>query len=482
MSLLSRQFPAAGAQHSGEAPALPHSPFASPGAAPLPPAHVAGPAPDSLPVVPPEPTSIAESGLGQGFLNDLVLKVVYFHGNITAQQIAEVTRMPFFGVLDKVLEFLKLEEYVDIIGAQGGFGERSFQYTLAGKGRVKIHEVLARSQYAGAAPVPLDAYIQMVARQAVGELVVDTQAVRAAFSHLVVSDRMLDKIGPAANSARSLFLYGPPGNGKTTIAEGISHMLGGYVLIPYAVEVDGQIIKVYDPLNHKAVPMPATPEPEQRLGPDGKPLPLPPQPDRRWVVCRRPQVVVGGELILEQLELIFDPIAKVYEAPYQMKANGGLFLIDDFGRQKCRPQDLLNRWIVPLEKKIDYLALQTGKKIQVPFDVLIVFSTNLSPQDLVDDAFLRRIRHKIEVPNPAPDEYREIFRRVAKAKGVQYTDEGLRYLILERYKRDGRDLRACHPRDLCDQILDEAKYRSIAPMMSRELIDRAYEAYFVKLA
>ncbi|MEN9937796.1 MAG: hypothetical protein RLZZ387_4375 [Chloroflexota bacterium] len=478
MSFLSREFSAAEAaraqqSHSG-AEQHPSSPFATPSAGATP--------GNQLPQIPPEPTSIVESGLTMGFLNDLVLKVVYFHGNITAQQIADVSRLPFFGVLDKVLEFLKLEEYVDIIGSQGGFGERSFQYTIAGKGRIKIHEVISRSQYAGPAPVPLDVYIEMVRRQAVGELVVDTQTVRDAFSHLVVNERMLDKIGPAANSARSLFLYGPPGNGKTTIAEGISNMLGGYVLIPYAVEVDGQIIKVFDPLNHKTVPVPTNSEPEQRIGYDGKPLPLPPQPDRRWVVCKRPQVVVGGELIMDQLELIFDPISKVYEAPYQMKANGGLFLIDDFGRQKCRPQDLLNRWIVPLEKKIDYLALQTGKKIQVPFDVLIVFSTNLSPQDLVDDAFLRRIRHKIEVPNPAPDEYREIFRRVAKAKGVQYNDEGLRYLIMERYKRDGRDLRSCHPRDICDQLLDEAKYRGAAPVMSRELIDRAYDAYFVKLA
>jgi predicted ATPase with chaperone activity len=432
--------------------------------------------------LPPEPTSIAESGLGQGFLNDLVLKVVYFHGNITGQQIAEVTKLPFFGVLDKVLEFLKLEEYVDIIGAQGGFGERAFQYTIAGKGRIKIHEVIGRSQYAGPAPVPLDDYLAIVARQAVGDLVVDAQTVRDAFSHLVVSERMLDKIGPATNSARSLFLYGPPGNGKTTIAEGIANMLGGAVLIPYAVEVDGQIIKVFDPLNHRPLPLPAQPEPEQRVGFDGKPLPLPPQPDRRWVRCKRPQVVVGGELILEQLELIFDPISKVYEAPYQLKANGGLFLIDDFGRQKCRPQDLLNRWIVPLEKKVDYLALQTGKKIQVPFDVLIVFSTNLSPQDLVDDAFLRRIRHKIEVPNPAPDEFREIFRRVAKAKSIQYNDDGLRYLIMDRYRRDARDLRACHPRDLCDQLVDEARYRGVSPTMTKELLDRAYDAYFVKLA
>jgi predicted ATPase with chaperone activity len=430
---------------------------------------------------PNEPASIAETGLNAGFLNDLVLKVIYFNGNITAQEIGEVTRLPFLGVLDKVLEFLKLEEYVDIVGAQGGFSERSFQYVVAGKGRLKIAEVLDRSQYAGPAPVPLDSYIEMVRRQSIGEMVVDGATVRRAFSHLVVNERMLDKIGPAANSARSLFLYGPPGNGKTTIAEGIANMLGGLVLIPYAVEVDGQVIKVFDPLNHKPVDQPPAPEPEP-AGPFGPArAAAPAQPDRRWVLCQRPQVVVGGELIMEQLELIFDPISKVYEAPYQMKANNGLFLIDDFGRQKCRPTDLLNRWIVPLEKKVDYLALQTGKKLQIPFDVLIVFSTNLSPKDLVDDAFLRRIRHKIEVPNPAPEEFREIFKRVCKAKQIAYSDDGLRYLLQEHYMKARRDLRACHPRDLCDQILDEAKYRGVQPAMTKDLLDRACEAYFVKL-
>jgi predicted ATPase with chaperone activity len=435
-----------------------------------------------LPVLPPEPGSIAETGLGMGFLTDLILKVIYFYGNITAQQIEAVTKLPFLGVLDKVLEFLKLEEYVDIIGAQGGFSERAFQYVVATKGRVKVHEVLDRSQYAGPAPVTLEAYVAMVKRQAMGELVVNAQTVREAFSSLVVNERMLDKIGPAANSARSLFLYGPPGNGKTTIAEGIANMLGGYIIIPYAIEVDGQIIKLYDPLNHRVVDAPAAPVGEQGRPFVGGPAQAARQPDRRWLVCKRPQVVVGGELILEQLELIFDPIAKVYEAPYQLKANGGLFLIDDFGRQKCRPQDLLNRWIVPLEKKTDYLALQTGKKLEVPFDVLIVFSTNLSPHDLVDDAFLRRIRHKIEVGNPTPDEYREIFKLVCRAKQIPYSDDGLRYLIQEHYLKVRRDLRACHPRDLCEQILDEAKYRGVAPAMTKDLLDRACEAYFVKLA
>lgn len=437
---------------------------------------------NAFPTLPPEPTSIAESGLGMGFLTDLVLKVVYFYGNITGQQLSEVTKLPYLNVLDKVLEFLKLEEYVDIIGTQGGFSERSFQYVLGTKGRLKVNEVLDRSQYAGPAPVPLESYIAMVNRQAIGEMTVNARVVRDGFNGLVINDRMLDKIGPAANSARSLFLYGPPGNGKTTIAEGIANMLGGLVLIPYTVEIDGQIIKVFDPLNHRPVPMPSAPEPEP-IGPFGNaPSGAPAQPDQRWVVCKRPQVVVGGELILEQLELIFDPIAKIYEAPYQLKANGGLFLIDDFGRQKCRPQDLLNRWIVPLEKKFDYLALQTGKKLQVPFDVLIVFSTNLSPKDLVDDAFLRRIRHKLEVPNPSPDEFREIFKLVCKAKKIPYNDDGLRYLVQEHYLKVRRDLRACHPRDLCDQILDEAKYRGTQPAMTKELLDRACEAYFVKFS
>lgn len=433
-----------------------------------------------LPEIPPQPTSIAETGLTMGFLTDLVLKVVYFTGAITGQRLETMTKLPFLNVIDRVLEFLKLEEYVDIIGAEGGFSERSFQYIITNKGRLKVHEVLDRNQYAGPAPVPLDQYLAVAERQQIGEMVIEREGIRQAFSHLVVNDRMLDKIGPAANSARSLFLYGPPGNGKTVIAEGIARMLGGLVLIPYAIEVDGQIIKLYDPLNHQVIQQHEVGHSEV-LTPFAGTAPVARFPDARWLVCKRPRVVVGGELRLEQLELIFDPVSKIYEAPFQLKANGGLFLIDDFGRQKSRPQDLLNRWIVPLEKKYDYLALQTGKKLQMPFDVLIVFSTNLNPRDLVDDAFLRRIRHKIEVPNPSPAEFRTIFQLVCKQKQVPYSDDGLRHLLQEHYMKVGRELRACHPRDLCDQILDEAKYRGIAPSMANDLIDRACEAYFVKL-
>ncbi len=429
--------------------------------------------------LPPEPNSIQETGLSIGFLSELVLKHIYFAGMLTGQQLSDSIKLPFLHVIDKVLLFLKEEEYLDITGAHGGFSERAFQYSITPKGRVKVHEVLDRSQYAGPAPVPLQAYLDAVDAQTLGEMVIDKPSIRRSFEGLVVGEKLLDQIGPAANSARSLFLYGPPGNGKTTIAEGISRILKGHVLIPYTVEIDGQVIKVFDPLNHQPVAHPRSAQ-DALMGGFHTESDAP-REDHRWMLCKRPVVVVGGELTLEQLELIFDPIAKVYEAPFQMKANGGLFLIDDFGRQHCRPQDLLNRWIVPLERKIDYLALQTGKKLQVPFDALIVFSTNLDPKNLVDDAFLRRIRHKIEVPNPTPNEYREIFRLVCKAKGIPYSDDGLRYLLQEHYIKVQRELRCCHPRDLCEQVLDEAKYRGSPPQLSPELLDRACDAYFVKL-
>ena len=432
-------------------------------------------------IFPAEPTSIEESGLNMGFISDLILKVIYFNGNISAQRISEQTCLPYLNVIDKALQFLKMSEFVDIIGAEGGFGERSYQYVITMQGARKVNEVLQRTQYAGPAPVPLQQYIDMVNHQSVGNMTIDQHRIRDAFENLVISDEMLDRIGPAANSARSLFLYGPPGNGKTTIAEGISRIMGGSVLLPYAVEIDGQVIKLYDPLNHQIITKASM---RNEDDPALQPPPgqsLPPAPDRRWLHCKRPKVMVGGELILEQLELIYDPISKVYEAPYQMKANGGLFLIDDFGRQRCRPEELLNRWIVPLEKKIDFLALQTGKKIEIPFDVLIVFSTNLDPKGLVDDAFLRRIRHKIEVGNPSPNEYRDIFRIMCRLKSVPYSEDGLRYLIQEHYFKDSRELRCCHPRDLLDQIQDEAKYRGQQPQMTKELLDRACEAYFVKM-
>ncbi|MBI1801101.1 MAG: ATP-binding protein [Chloroflexi bacterium] len=421
----------------------------------------------------PEPQSIEETGLNSSLLTDLILKTIYFAGQITAQEISQQVKLPFSNIVESVLDFLKREELVGIIGSRG-FGERGFQYAIAPKGGERVREALLRSQYVGPAPVPLKTWVERVKAQSITSNVVRQEDVRAALAHLVLSPKTFRKIGPAVNSGRSIFLYGPPGNGKTTIAQAMATLLKGMVYIPYAIDVDSQIIRVYDRLNHVAVAENNGDAGPQRAAGDQR-------EDTRWVLCKRPVVIVGGELTLNNLDLIYDPSSKFYEAPFQMKASNGLFMIDDFGRQQVRPQDLLNRWIVPLETRIDFLTLHTGKKIEVPFDQLLVFSTNLDPKSLVDDAFLRRIRHKIEIPDPTDADFYQIFQRVAAARKVQFDQQAFIYLLQEWYIKKGRAPKAVHPRDLLDQILDITNYQGIHPAMTKELLVQACEAYFVNL-
>jgi hypothetical protein len=322
----------------------------------------------------------------------------------------------------------------------------------------------------------VERYNEMVLKQSVGDMKVGPADVRNALSHLVVGPELINKIGPAVNSGRSFFLYGPPGNGKTVVAKSIVRMLKGHVFIPYTVIVDGQIIRLYDELNHKLAQEPqgaAENENANRIKMN--------RTDPRWVKIRRPEIVVGGELTMRNLDLIYDPISKTYEAPFQMKANTGLFVIDDFGRQAMRPQDLLNRWIVPLEMRIDFLTLQTGKKIEVPFDQLIVFSTNLDPQDLVDEAFLRRIRHKLKIGNPDEKMYYQIMQKECAANGLELSRDAFLYLMQKHYVDEGRGLRCCHPRDIIDQINDISSFLGVQPSLSEELIDAACEGYFADL-
>jgi energy-coupling factor transporter ATP-binding protein EcfA2 len=429
---------------------------------------------EKLSFVPPPVSSVEETGLSFLWLEDHILKLMYFQGYLTGYKIAEEIALPFAGIVDKLLEALKREKLLEVRSAntQMGIGEGTYTYAITGAGIARAREALERNQYAGPAPVPIQTYNEACHKQSRGHLRVNQRTMRQVLSHMVLSDKTFHLLGPAINSGTSIFMYGPPGDGKTTVAKALGQLINNQeIYIPYAIYIEGQVIKLYDSVNH-------TPAPVEFEGEKGA---LALKQDPRWIKIKRPFITVGGELNLEGLDLVFDNVIKYYEAPFQVKANGGILLIDDFGRQLVRPRDLLNRWIVPLESRIDYLSLHTGKKIEVPFDVLVIFSTNLPPRDLVDEAFLRRLRHKIEIGDPTYEEFREIFKRVAHDKNVPYNDQGLAYLLQEWYIKRNRKLRANHPRDLVEQILDVAGYFGIEPALNPELIDKAAEAYFVDL-
>ncbi|HET6445501.1 MAG TPA: ATP-binding protein [candidate division Zixibacteria bacterium] len=415
--------------------------------------------------------SLADTGLGFGLLSDMVLKTMYFRGQITGFELADELMLPFSSVIHSVMDFLKREQMVEVKGASS-LQAGTFLYVITTKGSNRASEQLDRVGYIGPAPVTWDDYTDSVRAQGSRTLRVDASMVKQALSHLVLDHDIFKRIGPAINSGRSIFMYGPPGNGKTTIAESIGRMvLGNEMYVPYCVEVDGQIIKVYDEINHVKVSNGA--EQSGNGSRDSNLL------DRRWIKIQRPVIIVGGELTMDGLDLVYDPNNRYYEAPYQMKANGGMFLVDDFGRQQIRPRDLLNRWIVPMEKMVDYLALRTGRKIEIPFNVLLVFCTNLPPGDLVDEAFLRRIRHKIHISSPSFESYRKIFRMVCQNNMIPQDDQALRYLIEQYYVKPKRKLRANHPRDLIDQVMDISSYEGVHPRLSKSVLDQAAESYFV---
>jgi hypothetical protein len=327
------------------------------------------------------------------------------------------------------------------------------------------------SRYVGPLPVPLNTYIASINAMTAARGYLERDRLRNGFSHLIIKEDLLEQLGPAVNANKAVFLYGPPGNGKTVIAEGMGKTIGGDMYMPHAIDVDGSTITMYDPIVHEAL------DREEDEG--GSVVVTSGQRDRRWVRIKRPVVMVGGELTLDMLDLTFNPISKFYEAPIHLKANGGVFLVDDFGRQRMRPEDLLNRWIVPLESRFDYLTLHTGKKFQVPFDVLVCFATNLNPESLADEAFLRRIPYKIPVGDPSIEEFTRIFELNCRRRKMRFHQVMVAYLHRRHYQPFNRPLRACHPRDLLDQVIALCRYRGMEPVITRELIDAACAAYFI---
>jgi hypothetical protein len=338
------------------------------------------------------------------------------------------------------------------------------RYALTDAGRTYAEQCLEANRYVGPAPVPLEDYWDWVETQTIHQVRVEEERLKEVFADYVVSPALFTKIGPALNSGRSIFLFGPSGNGKTVMANCIGHAFEDAVYIPYALYVYGQIIRVFDEVNHQPVP----------------PDPNAPPHDDRWILCRRPVVIAGGEMTEEALELKFNPITKFYEAPHQLRANNGVFIIDDFGRQKISPRQLLNRWMYPLETRQDFCCLHTGQQFGIPFDQLIIFSTNLNPYSLADEAFLRRIRHKIFVGYVSPEQYLEIFRRVCKDHHIAFDPEIVRDMMARYYVIAARPLCACHPRDLIENLVDRACYLGREPRLTSQELDLVCQTYFVK--
>jgi predicted ATPase with chaperone activity len=421
---------------------------------------------DSLRQILEEPRTIEATGLSEALLSDLTLKTLYFGGSMLGGRIAQALRLYFGGVVEPVLRGLKADHLVEVTGGST-LTPASYHYTITNKGSERARELLERNRYVGPCPVSLEQYTEVVNAQAKIRPWVTDEDVREALKGLILPEDVIENIGPAINVHEAIFVYGPPGNGKSSIAKAIGNgLLPGNVMVPYAIHEDGQIIKVFDPTTH------------QPLGSEAAQLAEANHLDKRWVRCKPPIVITGGELTLSDLNLVWSDTSRFYEAPFQLKANCGMLVIDDFGRQQMTPAELLNRWIVPLEEKLDYLTFYTGKKFSVPFELLIVFSTNLDPKSLVDEAFLRRISHKLGIYDPSEAHYRQIFTMASEARGIEFDEDAYAYLMQKYYTDMDRPLRACHPRDLIKQMAMIAKYRGKPLIMSKELVDQAARTYF----
>lgn len=424
--------------------------------------------------LPKRPQSLEEAKLDSYYVEDSILKILAAQGATRGSTFADIMKIPY-SLVEPVIKDLRDRDLIGTTGGAGIGGNAGLDFGLTPKGQDDVAKALKRSTYFGPSPVEIVDYVESMQAQKFQYSMVRKQHLQAAFSDILISQDYLHQLGPAINSGGPIFLYGKPGNGKTTMAERIARVFRQGIFIPQALKVDGEIIQVFDKKVHTVIPENALPE--------DHPVRKAPQTiDPRWVYVIRPFIVVGGELTLDMLDLVFRPGQRNYEAPFQLKANGGVLLVDDFGRQKVKPTEFLNRWIYPLEKNMDFLTLGSGKKIEVPFEQMIILSTNLDPRDLGDEAFWRRIKYMIETPSPTESEFKIIFQAICKKKNIAFDEDAYNYLSEKYYKQANREFRSVHPRDLINRIADHISFFALPPKLTRELVDKAGRAVFGNLA
>jgi len=420
---------------------------------------------------PPLAKTVEQTGLDDNFLLNCLLRTMYISALQTIPELSQQIKLTR-GVIEELLTFAKKEALVEIRGPS----EKNYnimRYALTKAGKERASEALRRCEYIGPVPVQLETYQVQVQKQTITNEVVSIEKLKNSLSHLVLSEDVVRRLGPASNSGRAVLIYGAAGNGKTSIAEALVSAFEQPVYIPYAIEADGQIIKIFDLSTH--VPFPSTTNTNGSNG-DSHPMFLPQlEYDPRWVRCRRPYIITGGELTLEMLDLDFDPHSKYYEAPLQMKAIGGIFVIDDFGRQRVRPHDLLNRWIFPLERKLDYLTLHTGKKFALLFDQLVIFATNFPPEEIMDPAQLRRVHYKLKINPPTAEEYKEIFRRICDSYGLEFSEEIMADLVNNYYIKHKVPFAGFHPKFIAEHVIAACNYLGTPPRITRQLLADSLE-------
>lgn len=419
------------------------------------------------PFVPLAPHSLEEACISSTLVEQLILKNIYFRGEISGRELSKVLGLRF-SVIEPVLDFLKRSRFVEVKRSTG-FGSVSAIFATSDAGRARAKEYLESNQFVGPAPVPLRDYVSAVHQQKVKAGWMTKDILERAFSEAIVTDEFFSSLGPAVNSFKSLLIYGKPGNGKSYLAEQLARTETAPIYIPYVMEADGQIIKVFDSLYHQKVE-----DEEESLLLDSEP-----KYDMRWARCRRPFLTTGGELTMNMLDLIYVDSAKIYDAPYQLKANNGIYLVDDFGRQQVSPTELLNRWIYPLDRSVDYLTFRTGSKISVPFECFLIFSSNLNPNDLGDEAFLRRLEYKMFMMNPSEEEFASIFYDYCRQMNIECPMGLLTELIEDQYKQTGRKFRRCHPRDVVSIAIDLVNFEKLPYSLTKDLLYRAYDLKFV---